>query len=263
MNEIVKVFENEEFGSVRTVSVDGEPWFVGKDVVNILGYQNGSRDINRHVDEEDRVKTMVFDGNQMKETIVINESGLYSLILSSKLEKAKEFKRWVTSEILPSIRKHGLYAIDELVNNPDLAIKAFAALRDERQMRQKLEKQNAVQAQQIAEYKPKVTYCDMVLKSKSLINVSTIAQDYGMTANKFNLLLQELGIQYKRSKSKRCPWCLYSKYIGKGYTDIETYHKEADGMHFTSESMKWTQKGRLFLYDKLKEHDILPVIEQE
>ena len=107
--EELKVFENAEFGSVRTTTVNGEIMFVGKDVADILGYRNGSRDINRHVDEEDRRKMMIFDGNQNKETIIINESGLYSLILSSKLPSAKEFKHWVTSEVLPSIRKNGAY----------------------------------------------------------------------------------------------------------------------------------------------------------
>ena len=103
------MFAHPQFGTVRTVEISGEPWFVGKDVANTLGYQNGSRDINRHVDEEDRRKMMIFDRNQNKETIIINESGLYSLILSSKLPSAKEFKHWVTSEVLPSIRKNGAY----------------------------------------------------------------------------------------------------------------------------------------------------------
>ena len=105
----MKIFSNPEFGDIRTEVINNEVWFVGKDVADILGYQNGSRDINRHVDEEDRHKIMLFDGNQDKETIIINESGLYSLILSSKLESAKRFKRWVTSEVLPSIRKTGSY----------------------------------------------------------------------------------------------------------------------------------------------------------
>ena len=105
----MKIFSNPEFGEIRTEVINNEVWFVGKDVADILGYQNGSRDINRHVDEEDRHKIMLFDGNQDKETIIINESGLYSLILSSKLESAKRFKRWVTSEVLPSIRKTGSY----------------------------------------------------------------------------------------------------------------------------------------------------------
>lgn len=111
MNEL-QIFESSEFGKIRTVEKDGEPYFVGKDVANILGYRNGSRDVNRHVDEYDRCKMMVFDGNQNKETIVINESGLYALIFGSKLESARRFKRWVTSEVLPAIRKTGAYGSD-------------------------------------------------------------------------------------------------------------------------------------------------------
>lgn len=113
----LEIFKNEEFGEIRTLMIDGEPWFVGKDIADILEYRNGSRDINRHIDEEDRRKSMIFDGNQNKETIIINESGLYSLILSSKLPNAKKFKRWITSDILPTIRKTGGY-----VNNDDLFI---------------------------------------------------------------------------------------------------------------------------------------------
>lgn len=104
----LQTFSNSEFGDVRVIMQDDEPWFVGKDVADSLDYQNGSRDINRHVAPEDRTKEMVFDGNQRKETILINESGLYSVILSSKLPSAKKFKHWVTSEVLPSIRKHGI-----------------------------------------------------------------------------------------------------------------------------------------------------------
>ena len=120
MSNEVKIFENDEFGSVRTLEINGEPYFVGKDVTDILGYQNGSRDINRHVDEDDREKVMIFDGNQDKESIIINESGLYSLILSSKLPTAKKFKRWVTSEILPSIRKTGGY-----LANSDMMVSTY------------------------------------------------------------------------------------------------------------------------------------------
>lgn len=109
MNEL-QIFNNEEFGKVRSLIIDNEPWFIGKDVATDLGYQNGSRDINRHVDEEDRRKVMVFDGKQNKETIVINESGLYALVFGSKLPNAKKFKHWVTSEVLPTLRKTGSYA---------------------------------------------------------------------------------------------------------------------------------------------------------
>ena len=120
MSNEIKIFENEEFGSIRTLEINGKPYFVGKDVADILGYQNGSRDINRHVDEDDREKVMIFDGNQNKESIIINESGLYSLILSSKLPTAKKFKRWVTSEILPSIRKTGGY-----LANSDMMVSTY------------------------------------------------------------------------------------------------------------------------------------------
>ena len=108
MNEIT-VFNNDEFGSIRTVTIENEPWFVGKDVAEVLGYQNGSRDINRHVDDEDKLRTKIEYAGQKREVTIINESGLYSLIMSSKLPTAKKFKRWVTSEVLPSIRKTGSY----------------------------------------------------------------------------------------------------------------------------------------------------------
>ena len=178
MNNL-KVFKNQEFGEVRTVTINDEPYFVGKDIAEILGYQNGSRDINRHVDTEDRQKTMVFDGNQDKETIVINESGLYSLILSSKLPSAKKFKRWVTSEVLPSIRKHGMYAIDDLIADPDLGIAALNALKAEREKNKKLKQSVAVQTQQILELTPKASYYDVVLNCKDLVSISTISKDYG------------------------------------------------------------------------------------
>lgn len=125
MNEM-KIFNNPEFGSIRTMEINGEPWLVGRDIADILGYQNGSRDINRHVDTEDRMKSMVFDGHQNKETILINESGIYSLVLSSKLPGAKKFKRWVTSEVLPSIRKHGGYiAGQESMSDEELLARAL------------------------------------------------------------------------------------------------------------------------------------------
>lgn len=113
MNNL-QIFNSEEFGDIRTVTIDNEPWFVGKDVADNLGYQNGSRDINRHVEADDRIKEMVFDGTQNKETILINESGLYALIFGSKLESAKRFKHWVTSEVLPTIRKTGQYQMSNM-----------------------------------------------------------------------------------------------------------------------------------------------------
>ena len=177
--EELKVFENAEFGSVRTTTVTGEIMFVGKDVAEILEYQNGSRDINRHVDEEDRHKVMLFDGNQNKETIIINESGLYSLILSSKMPNAKKFKHWVTADVLPAIRKTGMYATEELLENPDLAIQAFTALKLEREKNKKLNTTVKVQEQQIMELQPKASYYDLVLNCPDLLSVTVIAKDYG------------------------------------------------------------------------------------
>lgn len=258
MNQL-QIFENKEFGKIRTVEIDNEPYFVGKDVADILGYQNGSRDINRHVDEEDRQKTMLFDGNQDKETIIINESGIYSLILSSKLPTAKKFKRWVTSEVLPSIRKHGMYATDELIANPDIAIAAFQALKEEREQRQLLQFECNKQKQIIGELKPKADYTDIILQSKSLVTVTQIAKDYGMSGTAMNEMLHRYGVQYKQSGQ----WLLYSKYHNNGFTHSETVTiTHSDGRTGTVMNTKWTQKGRLFIYNLLKSYGVLPVIEQ-
>lgn len=188
----LQVFNSTEFGSLRTATVNGEVMFVGKDVADILGYQNGSRDINRHVDEEDKHKVMLFDGNQDKGTIIINESGLYSLILSSKMPNAKKFKHWVTAEVLPAIRKHGMYAIDEILENPDLAIAALTQLKEERERRKQLECQTLIQRQQIAEMQPKASYYDLILQNKNTVPITQIAKNYGMSGRKFNALLHDL-----------------------------------------------------------------------
>lgn len=254
------VFNSTEFGSVRTTTVNGEVMFVGKDVADILGYQNGSRDINRHVDEEDRHKVMLFDGNQDKETIIINESGLYSLILSSKMPNAKKFKHWVTAEVLPAIRKNGMYAIDEILENPDLAIAALTKLKEEREKRKQLECQTRIQRQQIAEMKPKASYYDVVLNCKDLISTSAIAKDYGKSAIWMNRYLHDKGVQFKKGDI----WLLYQKYAEKGYTSTKTHSYQGfNGDMHTKVHTYWTQKGRLFIYDLLKEDGIYPLIEQE
>jgi len=222
MNEL-QIFKSNEFGNVRSLLIDGNPYFVAKDVSDILGYQNGSRDINRHVDDEDKLKAMVFDGKQDKETIVINESGLYSLVLSSKLPSAKKFKRWVTDEVLPTIRKHGAYMTAETLEtallNPDSMIKILTSLKEEREKRQQLELINKQQYQIIGELKPKADYTDRILQSKSLVNVNQIAKDYGMSAKTFNKKLHSLGVQYLEGGQ----WLLYSKYQKKGYTSSDTF----------------------------------------
>lgn len=187
---------------------------------------------------------------------LINESGLYSLILSSKMPNAKKFKHWVTAEVLPAIRKHGMYAIDEILENPDLAIAALTQLKEERERRKQLECLALVQRQQIAEMQPKASYYDLILQNKNTVPITQIAKDYGMSGRKFNELLHELGVQYKFRKT----WLLYQQYAECGYTQSRTYaiDESRSVMH-----TYWTQKGRLFLYDLLKNEGILPVIEQE
>lgn len=171
MSNEIKIFENEEFGSVRTMEINGKPYFVGKDVTDILGYQNGSRDINRHVDEDDREKVMIFDGNQDKESIIINESGLYSLILSSKLPNAKKFKRWVTSEILPAIRKTGSYSIQSKPDSYTIEDPAARA----RRWAEEYEEKKALEAK-IEEQKPLVEYAEHIQASKDVIDMKSMAK---------------------------------------------------------------------------------------
>lgn len=251
MNKL-QIFNFEEL-SVRTMNIDGEPYFVGKDVAEILGYKKTANAINKRVDDEDKGVTKLGTPGGVQDVTIINESGLYSLIFSSKLESAKRFKRWVTSEVLPAIRKHGLYAtdnvIEQTIQNPDYIIHVLTEFKKEREGR-------LVAEQQVNELKPKATYYDLVLQNKSLLSVSKIAKDYGMSARSLNKLLHSLGVQYKQGDI----WLLYAKYQDKGYTHTSTYALDEEHSKVTT---KWTQKGRLFIYELLKEHDILPVIEQE
>lgn len=155
MNNNLEVFKNEEFGEIRGIEIDGKSWLVGKDVTVALGYQNPSKALTDHVDEEDKLNNVSLSSLGQRGGWLINESGLYSLILSSKLPSAKKFKRWVTSDVLPSIRKHGMYAIDELLDNPDLLIATATKLKEERIARIKAE--NKVKEQQkVIEHKEDV-----------------------------------------------------------------------------------------------------------
>ncbi|MCW8105918.1 phage antirepressor [Lactobacillus mulieris] len=242
---------------VRTVLIDGEPYFVGKDIAEILGYAKSRNAIKNHVDDEDKKDAPIQGDLGGTQTMtVINESGLYSLILSSKLPTAKKFKHWVTSEVLPAIRKHGGYLTDEKIEevlyNPDTLIKLATQLKDEREGR-------LIAEQQVAELKPKASYYDTILNNKDLVPVSYIAKDYGYSAKGFNLLLKELKIQYKLAGT----WLLKSKYQSYGWTSTASYPIETTHGHKTSTIMKWTQKGRLGLYNELKKHGILPMIERE
>ena len=257
----LQVFSNAEFGSVRSIMVNNEPYFVGKDVAEILGYKDTAKAIFAHVDAEDKGVGELPTPGGVQNVTIINESGLYSLILSSKLPNAKKFKRWVTSEVLPAIRKHGVFAVDTMLNDPDAMIAALQAYKEERQRRLLLESENAVQKQQLLEMKPKVSYYDMVINSPDLISITEIAKDYGWSAKHMNGYLHSKGIQYKQGDRI---WILYQKYAEQGLTSTKTHaYLSGDGNTHTKVHTYWTQKGRLFIYDLLKKDGILPLIEKE
>lgn len=254
MNNL-QIFNNEEFGQIRVIERDGNPWFVGKDVAEVLGYKDTVNALKTHVDIEDKAGWQITTQFGDKQATFINESGLYSLILSSKLSAARRFKKWVTTEVLPSIRKHGMYAIDDILENPDLAIAALTKLKRERERRKELECLTLVQQQQIAEMKPKASYYDLILQSKNALPITQIAKDYGMSGRAFNKLLYDKGVQYKTGNI----WLLYQRYAKCGYTQTKTHYVAEDRsvMH-----TYWTQKGRLFIYDLLKQDGVLPVMER-
>ena len=208
------------------------------------------------VDEDEKLRETIFTSGQNREVWFLTENGLYEVLMQSRKPLAKEFKKKV-KEILKSIRKHGLYAIDDLLNNPDMAIAALQKLKEERQLRLKAQEEVAQKNQIIQELQPKATYYDLVLQNKSLVAISVIAKDYGMSAKKMNKILHELKIQFKQGET----WLLYQKYAGKGYTQSKTHTIDAD---YSKMHTYWTQKGRLFLYDLLKnKKGILPLIEQK
>lgn len=194
MNEL-QVFQNAELGSVRTVSIAGVPYFVGKDVADILGYVNTRDALAKRVDEEDKGVAICDTLGGKQELVVINESGLYSLILSSKQPNAKKFKRWVTSDVLPSIRQHGVYAtndfLEKSIQDPEWAIGILKQLKAKNDI-------IAMKNQQILEMAPKVSYYDLILQNKSVVNINQIAKDYGMSARALNQLLYDFGVQYKQ-----------------------------------------------------------------
>lgn len=251
-------FENAE---VRTVEVNGEPWFVGKDVADVLGYAKARNAIAAHVDEDDALIQGVTDNlGRTQDTTLINESGVYALIFGSKLPTARKFKHWVTAKVLPAIRRHGVYAVDEVLANPDMLINALLELKQERQQNANLQQTIAVQNQQIAEMKPKASYYDVVLNCKDLVAATVIAKDYGWSARKLNRYLQEKGIQFRKCGV----WLLYQKYAENGYTSTKTCpYDGSDGSVHTKPHTYWTQKGRLFIYDLMKADGILPLIEKE
>ena len=250
----IMLFKHEEFGEVRTLVIDGEPWFVGKDVTEILGYKDSVNALKSHVDAEDKKGWQITTPSRgVQQATIINESGLYSLTLSSKLPSAKKFKRWVTSKILPSLRKYGAYftpeALYQSLCKPENLIEILHALADEQKRNTDLSVENA-------QLSVKARYYDEILNSKNNVPVTQIAKDYGMSAIAFNKMLHEYGIQYPIRNS----WVLYAEYANNGYTQSKTYKytENKASMHTC-----WTQRGRLFLYEFLRERGVLPMCEKE
>lgn len=245
---------NFEQNEVRTILVNDEPYFVGKDIADVLGYSNPQKAIRDHVDLEDKTQNDSFTVNGTA-VVLINESGLYSLILKSKLPSAKKFKRWVTSEVLPAIRKHGGYLtpekVEEALLNPDTIIQLATQLKEERTGR-------LIAEQKIAEYEPKIFYLDSILSSTDSVTISQIAADYGMSPQQMNKLLHKLGIQKKVGNQ----WLLCKKHMRQGYTKSHTTEiPKSDGGTKVVMNTKWTQKGRLFIYESLKKEGYIPEID--
>lgn len=212
MNNEIQIFENSEFGSIRTLEIDGEPYFVGKDVAEILGYSNPRKAIIDHVDEDDKTDGVTIRDSIGREQtpVLINESGLYSLILSSKLPNAKKFKRWVTSEVIPSIRKHGAYmtpeTIEQAILNPDTLIKLATALKDEQAKNKQLQAVNSELAVNNQIMKPKADYFDKLVDRNLLTNLRETAKQLEIKQKDFINFLLEKKYLYRDKRGKLMPY---------------------------------------------------------
>lgn len=224
----MEVFKNAELGSVRVVMVYEEPYFVGKDVAEILGYSNASKALADHVDDDDKLNNESLSSLGQRGGWIINESGLYSLILCSKLPSAKRFKKWITSEVLPSIHKHGLYAtdqvIDNILNNPDFGIELLTRLKEERVARVEAERKNAI-----------------LMHVNKTYTVTEIAKELGMrSATQLNRILAEKKIQYQVNGT----WVMYSRYSDQGYEEIKQEVLDSGRVIY---HRRITQMGREFI----------------
>lgn len=246
-NEMIRVFENEEFGRVRTVLIDGEPWFVGKDVALVLGYSKPLDAIARHVDEDDSVKHGLTDNlGRNQETILINESGLYSLILLSKLPNAKKFKRWVTSEVLPSIRKTGAYQLMDsyMIDDPVQRAKRWI---EEQEEKQALERK-------IEEDRPKVEFADHVASISDCVDISTLAkvakkENIKIGRNRLFDWLRDNGYLIPTGKHKNEP---YQRYIDNGWFKVTEYFYRTPYGEQIGTKTYVTGKGQIRIIERLR-----------
>lgn len=210
MENKIQIFENSEFGSIRTLEIDGEPYFVGKDVAEILGYSNSRKALADHVDDEDKGVTKCDTLGGVQDLTVINESGLYSLILSSKMPNAKKFKRWVTAEVLPSIRKHGAYmtqeTIEQAILNPDTLIKLATALKDEQSKNKQLQAVNSELVVNNQIMKPKADYFDELVDRNLLTNFRETAKQLEIKEKAFIGFLLDKKYLYRDKRGKLMPY---------------------------------------------------------
>ena len=249
----LQIFNNPEFGNIRVIEIDGEPWMVGKDVAAALGYSNPRDALSKHVDDEDKGVAKCDTPGGIQDFTVINESGLYSLVLSSKLPGAKTFRRWVTSEVLPSIRKTGGYSL------PKDYPSALRALADTEEKRMALAAENEEQRQIIADFQPIKQYVDKILSSSGTMATTQIAADYDMSARRLNKILHEEGVQHNVNGQ----WILYRKHMGKGYTSSKTVDiVRSNGEQDTRLNTVWTQKGRLMIHEILTKRGIEAVMDR-
>ncbi|HFI0171052.1 TPA: phage antirepressor KilAC domain-containing protein [Streptococcus suis] len=255
----LQIFKNEQFGEVRTADIKGEVYFNLNDCCKILELSNPRKTLER-LNPKGVTTSDTLTAGGIQQANFINESNFYKLVFQSRKPEAEKFADWVTSEVLPSIRKHGMFATDELLDNPDFAIATLQKLKEEREAKRILQEQNEVLTLELRETKPKAEYYDLMLANKGLIKTSEIAKNYGRSAQSFNKLLNKLKVIYKQGDT----WLPYAKYQTHNYVQLEPFaYKNSKGRDDVKMRTKWTMKGHIFLYELLKKHGILPLIEQD
>ena len=259
MKNQIQQFHSTEFGTLEVLMLDGKPYFPATECAKILGYSTPRHAITRHckggmkraVGVQTGEKSDGSPATQSIEKTYIPEGDLYRLIVRSKLPEAERFEKLVFDEILPSIRKHGAYVTEEVLEAATkikgAADELFQRLREEKA-------ENAASRDRVEALAPKAQYCENILLSDGALPISVIAKDYGMGGVKFNKLLQKMGIQFNVAGV----WLLYREYAGKGYTKSHTHYPNCNSIKLHT---RWTQKGRMFLYEELKKVGILPIME--
>lgn len=247
----IEIFRNEQFGEIRAVEIDGAGWLVGKDVAETLGYKDTADAIKAHVEEEDKLTRQITASGQRRNMILINESGLYSLVLSSKLPSAKAFKRWITADVLPSIRKHGLYAtsntVENMLSNPDFTIQLLQKYKEEQQLKEILK-------HKVEQDKPKVIFAESVTASNRTILIGDLAKimkQNGIDMGQKRLFewLRSNGYLIKSGTSRNMPT---QKAANMGIFFVkETSVTNPDGSIRVTRTTKVTGKGQIYFINKL------------